>query len=126
MEDCQIPRYCQSRSRRQQLIPEPQPISCGSISQGIPLRRTNTIPVMPVKHALSAKRGLPPLGFALATKINGSTSFRSASGKNSTVIGQLLARRDVPSRSAGCWKAEVLLDVLSLLRSHYLFTSINL
>src|ERR1700733_6743516 len=26
----------------QQLIPEPQPISCGSISPGIPLHRTNT------------------------------------------------------------------------------------
>jgi hypothetical protein len=91
---CQIPRSCQSRSRRQQLIPEPQPISCGSISQGIPLRRTNT---MPVRHALSAKRALPPLGFALATGINGSTSFHNASGKNSTVIGQLLAVEMFPA-----------------------------
>jgi hypothetical protein len=33
---CQTPASCQSRSRRQQVIPEPQPISWGSLSQGIP------------------------------------------------------------------------------------------
>jgi hypothetical protein len=32
----QTPPWCQSRSRRQQVIPEPQPISWGSISQGMP------------------------------------------------------------------------------------------
>src|SRR4051812_38498622 len=36
----QIPSCCQSRNRRQQLIPEPQPSPCGSIRQGIPLRST--------------------------------------------------------------------------------------
>jgi len=56
---CQMPASCQSRNRRQQVMPEPQPSSCGSISQGIPLRRTNRIPV---KQARSGKRGLPPLG----------------------------------------------------------------
>src|SRR5262249_4232161 len=34
----QTPRRCQYRSLRQQVTPEPQPISWGSISQGIPLR----------------------------------------------------------------------------------------
>ena len=33
---CQMPASCQSRSLRQQVIPEPQFISCGSIRQGIP------------------------------------------------------------------------------------------
>jgi hypothetical protein len=56
---CQMPASCQSRNRRQQVMPEPQPSSCGSISQGIPLRRTNRIPV---RQARSRKRGLPPLG----------------------------------------------------------------
>jgi hypothetical protein len=56
---CQMPASCQSRNRRQQVMPEPQPSSCGSISQGIPLRRTNRIPV---KQARSGKRGLPLLG----------------------------------------------------------------
>jgi hypothetical protein len=44
---------------------------------------------MPVRHALSAKRGLPPLGFALATGINGSNQFPQPSGKSSMAIGQL-------------------------------------
>lgn len=55
----QILRSCQSRSLRQHVMPEPQPSSRGSISQGIPLRRTNRIPV---RQARSGKRGLPPLG----------------------------------------------------------------
>lgn len=41
----QTPRRCQYLSRRQQVIPEPQPISCGSIFQGMPERNTNSIPV---------------------------------------------------------------------------------
>jgi hypothetical protein len=41
----QTPRRCQCFSRRQQVMPEPQPISLGNISQGIPDFRTNRIPV---------------------------------------------------------------------------------
>ena len=41
----QTPACCQSRRRRQQVIPEPHPISRGRSSQGIPVLRTNTIPV---------------------------------------------------------------------------------
>jgi len=37
---------------------------------------------MPARHALSGRRGLPPLGFALGTGINGSTSFHSPSGNS--------------------------------------------
>ena len=55
----QIPSSCQSRSLRQHVMPEPQPSSCGSISHGIPLRRTKRIPV---RQARSGRRGLPPLG----------------------------------------------------------------
>jgi hypothetical protein len=33
------PARCQSRKRRQHVIPDPHPSSCGSICQGIPLRR---------------------------------------------------------------------------------------
>jgi hypothetical protein len=47
----------QSRRRRQHVIPDPQPSSCGSICQGMPLRRTNR---MPVRHARSETRGRPP------------------------------------------------------------------
>ena len=44
---------------------------------------------MTVRHALAVKRGLPPLGLALATGINGSTSSHNPSGKSSVAIGQL-------------------------------------
>jgi len=54
---CKIPASCQSRKRRQQVMPEPHPSSCGSISHGMPLRNTKR---MPTRHARSAKRGLPP------------------------------------------------------------------
>ncbi len=54
------PASCHSFRRLQQVIPEPQPISWGSISQGIPLFSTNT---MPVRAARSSMRGLPPWGF---------------------------------------------------------------
>lgn len=40
----QTPASCQSRRRRQQVMPQPQPISCGSISHGMPLLSTNRIP----------------------------------------------------------------------------------
>src|SRR5215203_1120875 len=50
------PDRCQSRNLRQQVIPLPQPISRGSISQGKPLRRTKR---MPVSAARSERRGRP-------------------------------------------------------------------
>lgn len=37
----QTPAACQSRKRRQQLMPEPQPISWGNISHGMPDCSTN-------------------------------------------------------------------------------------
>ena len=39
------PASCQARSRRQQVIGEPQPNSRGSIDHGMPLRSTNSIPL---------------------------------------------------------------------------------
>src|SRR4029453_1888128 len=54
------PASCHSLKRRQQVIPEPQPISWGSISQGMPLFSTKT---MPVRAARLSMRGLPPWGF---------------------------------------------------------------
>ncbi len=65
---CQMPASCQSRNRRQQVMPEPHPSSCGSISQGMPLRSTKRIPVT---QARSGKRGLPPLGLRGGSGSNG-------------------------------------------------------
>ena len=52
----QTPAAVQSRKRRQQLMPEPQPSSCGRCSQPMPVRRTKRIPV----NAFRASSGLRP------------------------------------------------------------------
>ena len=53
---CQTPARCQRTSRRQQVLPEPQPICRGSICQGMPARSTNKIPV---RIARSGSGGRP-------------------------------------------------------------------
>ena len=50
------PACCQRTSRRQHVLPDPQPISFGSICHGIPVRSTNRIPV---NAARSGTRGRP-------------------------------------------------------------------
>jgi len=47
---------CQRTRRRQHVLPDPQPISLGSICHGSPLRKTKRIPV---KAARSGTRGRP-------------------------------------------------------------------
>ena len=80
---CQTPAFCQSRRRRQQVIPLPQPISWGSISQGIPLRKTNR---MPVRAARSGTGGRPPFGLGFRSGSNGLISSHSLSGSNTLLI----------------------------------------
>src|SRR5215203_836198 len=58
----QTPAACQSRSRRQQVMPDPQPSSAGSISQGMPDWSTK---MMPAKHVRSGTRGRPPGAWAV-------------------------------------------------------------
>ena len=70
------PASCHSFKRRQQVMPEPQPISWGSISQGMPLFSTNR---MPVRVARSSMRGLPPLGLAGSSGSSGSITSHSSS-----------------------------------------------
>lgn len=70
------PAACQSRSRRQQVIPLPQPISWGSISHGIPLFKTNR---MPVKAARFDARGRPPFGFGGSAGSSGSITAHNSS-----------------------------------------------
>lgn len=72
----QTPRCCQSRNRRQHVIPEPQPISCGRYSQGTPVSSTNR---MPVSAARSEIRGRPPFGFRRCFGSNGAIRPHSAS-----------------------------------------------
>ena len=51
------PASCQSRSRLQHVIPHPHPISWGISSQGIPVRRTNTIPVSAARLSTGLRPG---------------------------------------------------------------------
>lgn len=75
----QTPLACQSLSRRQHVTPDPQPISWGSHSQGMPVRRTKRMPVMTARLEIL---GLPPLGFGGSGGRMGSMMFQSASGSN--------------------------------------------
>jgi hypothetical protein len=74
------PACCQSRKRRQHVDPDPQPISWGSISQGMPLFRTKT---MPVRAARSSTRGLPPLGLGSSGGNSGAMIAHSSSDTSS-------------------------------------------
>lgn len=53
------PTCCQSRKRRPQVVPDPQPISAGRYSHGSPVLSTST---MPVSAARADTGGRPPLG----------------------------------------------------------------
>ena len=77
---------CQSRSRRQHVMPLPQPSSWGSISQGIPLFKTNK---MPVNAARLLMRGRPPLGLGVSFGKSG-----SATAHNSSLTHGMPVKRD--------------------------------
>lgn len=50
------PALCHALSRRQQVDPDPQPISSGSIFQGMPERSTKTIPVNAARSDTAGRR----------------------------------------------------------------------
>jgi hypothetical protein len=70
------PACCQSRSLRQHVMPEPQPISWGSISHCKPVLSTNK---MPVSTARLEMRGLPPLGLGGSGGKSGSITSHNSS-----------------------------------------------
>jgi len=71
------PASFQSRKRRQHVIPDPQPISCGRSSQGIPVFRTNR---MPVSACRSGTRLRPGYRYRRSTRgNNGSTQAHNPS-----------------------------------------------
>jgi len=77
------PASCHSRKRRQQVTPEPQRISCGSISQGMPLFKTK---MMPASAERLSTRGLPPFGLGGSSGNNGSIVFHSSSDTSSLAM----------------------------------------
>jgi hypothetical protein len=59
---CQTPALCQSLKRLQHVMPDPHPISAGSISHGMPLLRTNKMPVRTARSDMGGRPRVP--GFA--------------------------------------------------------------
>lgn len=59
----QTPAFCQSRSRRQQVIPEPQFISWGKSSHPMPVFNTNIIPVNAARYGMGLRPGYRGLRF---------------------------------------------------------------
>jgi hypothetical protein len=49
------PARCQRSRRRQQVVPEPQPISFGNMFQGTPLRSTNRMPVSTARSGIGRR-----------------------------------------------------------------------
>ncbi len=82
---CHTPDASHSCNRRQQLIPEPQPISIGRSSQGRPVFNTNRIPV---KASRSGIRGRPPFGYSRNGGKRGSMMFHSFSGNSFRAMGK--------------------------------------
>jgi hypothetical protein len=74
----QTPRRCQCRSRRQQVTPEPQPISSGSRFQAMPLCSTNTMPVSAARSPTGGRPRFP--GRYLRPGKSGSIVSHSSSG----------------------------------------------
>jgi hypothetical protein len=72
-----------NRLHVQQVMPEPQPNSFSNISQGIPLRRTNR---MPLRQARSGKRGRPPCGLGFGDGKRGSITSHKPLGTSAAVI----------------------------------------
>jgi hypothetical protein len=85
---CQTPASCQSRNRRQQVTPLPQPSSFGSSRQGQPVRRTK---MFPTKAARLGTRGRPPLSLGGSFGSRGSMASQGMSGARDVAF---MARHD--------------------------------
>ncbi len=79
----QTPVTCQSRKRRQRVIPAPALNSLGRYSQGMPVRSTNRMPVSALRFNTG---GRPPLGFGFGGGKNGSTRSHSSSVSSGLAI----------------------------------------
>ena len=82
----QTPARCHCTSRRQQVLPDPHPISFGSICHGTPARNTKR---MPVRAARSGTRGRP---------INGQRTRRRFGNNGSTCAHKASSRRGADMR----------------------------
>lgn len=79
----QTPAACYSRNRRQQVMPEPQPLSCGSSCRWRPVFSTT---MMPVKQARSGTRDRPPLDLGGSAGSSGATRAQNSSSTSDLAI----------------------------------------
>lgn len=94
-----MPACCQSRSLRQQLTPEPHPISAGKSRHRIPVFSTNRMPVNAARSGTGLRPGyLKRRGFAGGS--SGSISVHSSSSMIGLPISSILLSRR--SRLTGC------------------------
>lgn len=83
----QTPAFCQSRRRRQQVMPLPQPFSWGRYSQPMPLRRTYRMPVNTARSSSGFRPGCRNRRFF--TGIKGLIKFHSRSSNNGFISSSL-------------------------------------
>jgi hypothetical protein len=83
----QTPAFCQSRKRRQHVMPLPQPSSWGNISHGITLFKTKTMPVSAARFAMLL--GRPPLGLGGSGGKSGAMIVHNASLINGVLMGPI-------------------------------------
>ena len=91
------PARCHRTNRRQHVVPEPQPISRGSIRHGIPLRSTNRMPVSTARSGIGARPAYCRLRRRRLGK-SGSIRFHNASSSSSLMPDHLrVGQATVPS-----------------------------
>jgi hypothetical protein len=95
------PARCQAPSRRQHVIPDPQPISRGSIRHGMPLRSTKRIPVSTARSGIGARPAYRRLRGRRFGK-RGSIRFHNASSTKGSVMPDhlLVGQATVPRLSS--------------------------
>jgi len=91
-KSCQTPACYQSRSRRQQVMPQPQPISRGRSSQAMPVFSTNKTPAIASRLPIGVR---PPCGERFCGGNSGATSSHHSYETNGKAIDPLLDRKVV-------------------------------
>ncbi len=85
---CHTPAACQSRRRRQHVMPLPKPSSCGRSFHGIPVCSTYRMPLSAARSSTVRRR--PPLGDGENSGIRGSSATH-----NSLLILRLAMQRTI-------------------------------
>jgi hypothetical protein len=85
----QTPAFCQSRRRRQQVMPEPQSISWGRSSHAIPVLRTTRMPLRTARSSRGLRPGYRNRLFFFGR--NGSIICHSSSSRICFAMSSLLA-----------------------------------